>query len=101
MLDAVSVKVEKILKIRDKLIAHQDKAAFENPEAFLEEIGDLTLQDLEPLIETAESIIYENRPTADLSYLAIKTPFLLMKVMSENDSSFIDSLRKYGFLRGW
>ncbi len=100
LLDGVLDKVEKVLKIRDKAgVAHLDKVFLENEDDFFKKFGDLTLADIEPLVKTAEKIVYENHPTMDLSASGVETPFLLMKIMSENNSNFIYDLRRLGLLR--
>lgn len=64
--DDLEATVKKLRSVRDKLIVHKDKIAFENPDKFLKEVG-LTFEDIKKLIKTADEIIHEHSPVNSFS----------------------------------
>lgn len=77
-LDSLTNEIDKVLKVRDKWVAHRDKKACENPNKYLKEVG-LKLADIKILVETAVEIIRDKFPITDLTSSGIHKLFWVIE----------------------
>jgi hypothetical protein len=89
--------IKKILIIRDKWIAHRDAAPFNNPDKFLEE-NEITIEDLEKLVNLAERIIQEHFGKFQDTFVEFELPSTnlddLTRCMIQRNG-FLNFLEKY------
>lgn len=87
-IELLNSEVEKVKRFRDKWIAHRDKEPFEKYEEFWAKEARLNISEIKSLTETAYEIIQEHFPVTDLTVSGINIPFLLSKVLYDEDLTF-------------
>ena len=76
-------RIDKVKVVRDRWLAHRDPAPFNNPEAFFRE-NDISLDDLQALVNLAKRILREHFHLIDQMGISYDHPSADIKILSHH-----------------
>jgi hydroxymethylpyrimidine pyrophosphatase-like HAD family hydrolase len=98
--NSAELEIVKVKKLRDKWIAHKDRAPFEDPEAFWRREERLMIEEADRLVEIASNVIQIEREIVDTTSSGIHKIFALSKLISNKEPSFLKTMKEHGVLEG-